>query len=63
MMAFLKYCLLSFCFNKVNGMYTSSDDVLVLTPSNFEKSVLQNVGIQFVEFYAPWPLVVGRQNL
>jgi len=36
------------------GMYSSSDDVVVLTPSNFDAKVKNGDGLWFVEFYAPW---------
>lgn len=35
-------------------MYSSQDDVIELTASNFEKLVYQSNAIWIVEFYAPW---------
>merc|ERR1719424_2169407 len=34
--------------------YTDDDDVVVLTPENFEESVIASEELWFVEFYAPW---------
>lgn len=42
------------CFNYVTALYSSSDPVIVLTPTNFDKQVLQDDSIWIVEFYAPW---------
>uniref|UniRef100_A0A8C6TWA2 Protein disulfide-isomerase A6 n=1 Tax=Neogobius melanostomus TaxID=47308 RepID=A0A8C6TWA2_9GOBI len=36
------------------ALYSSSDDVIELTPSNFNKEVLQSDSLWLVEFYAPW---------
>ncbi|XP_069055019.1 protein disulfide-isomerase A6 isoform X2 [Lepisosteus oculatus] len=38
----------------VNGLYSSSDDVVELTPSNFNREVIQSDSLWLVEFYAPW---------
>ncbi|XP_012869009.1 PREDICTED: protein disulfide-isomerase A6 [Dipodomys ordii] len=38
----------------VSGLYSSSDDVIELTPSNFNREVIQSNGLWLVEFYAPW---------
>ncbi|KAM7367787.1 hypothetical protein PAMP_014062 [Pampus punctatissimus] len=38
----------------VHAMYSASDDVVVLTPSNFNKEVIQSDSLWLVEFYAPW---------
>ncbi|XP_072313078.1 protein disulfide-isomerase A6 [Eucyclogobius newberryi] len=38
----------------VQGLYSSSDDVVELTPANFNREVLQSDGLWLVEFYAPW---------
>lgn len=38
----------------VNGLYSSSDDVIELTPSNFNQEVIQSDSLWLVEFYAPW---------
>ncbi|KAK2143891.1 hypothetical protein LSH36_804g00025 [Paralvinella palmiformis] len=38
----------------VSGFYTSSDDVVELTPSNFNNLVIHGEGLWLVEFYAPW---------
>lgn len=35
-------------------MYDSSDDVIELTDSNFDRQVANSDGIWVVEFYAPW---------
>ncbi|KYO32992.1 protein disulfide-isomerase A6 isoform X1 [Alligator mississippiensis] len=41
-------------FLAVNSLYSSSDDVIELTPTNFNKEVLQSASLWLVEFYAPW---------
>ncbi|XP_038134619.1 protein disulfide-isomerase A6 [Cyprinodon tularosa] len=38
----------------VRAMYSSSDDVIELTPSNFNREVIQSDSLWLVEFYAPW---------
>ena len=38
----------------VHGLYSPSDDVVELTPSNFNREVLQSDSLWLVEFYAPW---------
>lgn len=37
-----------------NCMYSSTSDVVELTPSNFDKLVTNSDHIWVVEFYAPW---------
>lgn len=37
-----------------NCLYSSSDDVVELTASNFKSKVLDSDELWFVEFYAPW---------
>ena len=37
-----------------NGFYSSSDDVIELDASNFDRLVTQSSDIWFVEFYASW---------
>jgi hypothetical protein len=44
----------------VNGFYSSSDDVIQLDPSNFDRLVVQSSDLWIVEFYAPW---CGRKYL
>ena len=46
-------CLVAIA-TSVSGFYTSSDDVVELTPSNFNKLVIQSDEVWMVEFYAPW---------
>jgi thiol-disulfide isomerase/thioredoxin len=36
------------------AMYPSNSDVIELTPSNFNKLVIQSDEVWIVEFYAPW---------
>ncbi|GFO12564.1 protein disulfide-isomerase a6 [Plakobranchus ocellatus] len=36
------------------GLYGPGDDVIVLTPSNFHKTVIESNELWLVEFYAPW---------
>uniref|UniRef100_G3P4Z2 Protein disulfide-isomerase A6 n=1 Tax=Gasterosteus aculeatus aculeatus TaxID=481459 RepID=G3P4Z2_GASAC len=36
------------------AFYSASDDVVELTPSNFNKEVIQSDSLWLVEFYAPW---------
>jgi protein disulfide-isomerase A6 len=38
----------------VCGFYDAKDDVVVLTPDNFDKKVLKSKSVWIVEFYAPW---------
>lgn len=38
----------------VRAFYSPDDDVVELTPSNFNKEVIQSDGLWLVEFYAPW---------
>lgn len=38
----------------VTALYDSSDDVKILTPSNFNQQVIQSDGLWLVEFFAPW---------
>ncbi|KAG5454476.1 Protein disulfide-isomerase A6 [Clonorchis sinensis] len=51
-MVFLLYSLLPFLC-PVLGLYSSNDDVIELTPSNFNR-VTSDDSVWFVEFYAPW---------
>uniref|UniRef100_A0A673UDQ9 Protein disulfide-isomerase A6 n=1 Tax=Suricata suricatta TaxID=37032 RepID=A0A673UDQ9_SURSU len=41
-------------FLAAHGLYSSSDDVVELTPSNFNREVMQSDSLWLVEFYAPW---------
>lgn len=41
-------------FLTANGLYSSGDDVVELTPTNFHKEVMQSDSLWLVEFYAPW---------
>ncbi|KAG8445647.1 hypothetical protein GDO86_010433 [Hymenochirus boettgeri] len=41
-------------FAAVSALYSSSDDVIELTPSNFNKEVIQSDSLWLIEFYAPW---------
>ena len=38
----------------VSAFYGPSDDVVVLTPSNFNSKVIQGDEVWLIEFYAPW---------
>lgn len=38
----------------VNGLYTNSDDVQILTAGNFQHKVVGSDDLWLVEFYAPW---------
>ncbi|KAI2652043.1 Protein disulfide-isomerase A6 [Labeo rohita] len=38
----------------VHGLYSASDDVVELNPSNFNREVLQSDSLWLIEFYAPW---------
>nr|XP_057912484.1 protein disulfide-isomerase A6 [Doryrhamphus excisus] len=44
-------CSLLVC---ISSFYSSSDDVIELTPSNFNSEVIQSDNLWLVEFYAPW---------
>ncbi|XP_034017539.1 protein disulfide-isomerase A6 isoform X2 [Thalassophryne amazonica] len=37
-----------------HGMYSASDDVIELNPTNFNREVIQSDSLWLVEFYAPW---------
>ncbi|XP_017858935.1 PREDICTED: probable protein disulfide-isomerase A6 [Drosophila arizonae] len=50
--AFVSIFLLFLC--EANAFYSPSDNVVELTPSNFNREVLQSDAIWVVEFYAPW---------
>ncbi|XP_055386735.1 protein disulfide-isomerase A6 homolog [Condylostylus longicornis] len=52
----LSYLLLvlAIIFNCADALYPTNGDVVELTPSNFDKLVLQDDAIWIVEFYAPW---------
>lgn len=41
-------------FLTAKGLYSSSDDVIELTPSNFNQEVIQSDSLWLVEFFAPW---------
>ena len=51
-----------FCFSAIlligisytYGLYTSTDDVIELTASNFQREVINSDELWLVEFYAPW---------
>ncbi|XP_028652693.1 protein disulfide-isomerase A6 isoform X1 [Erpetoichthys calabaricus] len=47
-------CVTHLLFMTVNGFYTSSDDVIELSPSNFNREVIQSDNLWLIEFYAPW---------
>ncbi|XP_039604836.1 protein disulfide-isomerase A6 isoform X2 [Polypterus senegalus] len=47
-------CVTHLLFMTVNGFYTSSDDVIELSPSNFNREVIQSDSLWLIEFYAPW---------
>ncbi len=36
------------------ALYGPGDDVVELTPSNWDKRVMQDDGLWIIEFYAPW---------
>jgi protein disulfide-isomerase A6 len=36
------------------ALYSKGDAVVDLTPSNFDKEVINGDGVWIVEFYAPW---------
>lgn len=38
----------------VSSLYSEGDDVVILTESNFDSSVIQSNDKWMVEFYAPW---------
>ncbi|KAL2082437.1 hypothetical protein ACEWY4_022255 [Coilia grayii] len=46
--------LCSWAVLSVHCLYSPSDDVVELTPSNFNREVLQSDSLWLVEFYAPW---------
>ncbi|KAI6652646.1 hypothetical protein LOD99_4430 [Oopsacas minuta] len=48
------FTILYSCLSFTSALYTKSDDVIELTPTNFNQLVLGGEGMWFVEFYAPW---------
>ncbi|CAG9117976.1 unnamed protein product [Plutella xylostella] len=54
-MFLLQSCLgLLLCVAGTLALYSPSDDVIDLTPSNFDKLVTNSDDIWLIEFYAPW---------
>ncbi|CAF1367088.1 unnamed protein product [Adineta ricciae] len=47
-------CLILCLIVSTNGFYSSSDDVIELDPSNFDRLVTQSSDLWFIEFYASW---------
>lgn len=41
-------------FAAARCMYSANDDVVTLSPANFQREVLQSDSLWLVEFYAPW---------
>ncbi|XP_051954192.1 protein disulfide-isomerase A6-like [Xyrauchen texanus] len=54
MRALLGVLVCSLSVLSVHGLYSAGDDVIELTPSNFNREVIQSDSIWLVEFYAPW---------
>uniref|UniRef100_A0A672NZK1 Protein disulfide-isomerase A6 n=1 Tax=Sinocyclocheilus grahami TaxID=75366 RepID=A0A672NZK1_SINGR len=54
MRAFLGVLACSLTVLSVHGLYSASDDVVELNPSNFNREVIQSDSLWLVEFYAPW---------
>ncbi|KAH8266620.1 hypothetical protein KR018_003822 [Drosophila ironensis] len=46
--------LLGIGLGSAHGFYSPSDDVVVLTPDNFESEVLGDNATWVLQFYAPW---------
>ncbi|CAG9796931.1 unnamed protein product [Diatraea saccharalis] len=46
--------ILLFCAVGSYGLYDSSSDVVELTPSNFDKLVINSDEVWIIEFFAPW---------
>ncbi|XP_053381773.1 protein disulfide-isomerase A6 homolog [Mercenaria mercenaria] len=46
--------LLALCVTTCSCLYSSTDDVVELTPSNFHKLVMNGDELWLIEFYAPW---------
>ncbi|KAM8953881.1 protein disulfide-isomerase A6 isoform 2-T2 [Pelodytes ibericus] len=53
-MSFCVGAVLCALFIAARCMYSASDDVVELTPSNFNREVLQSDSLWLIEFYAPW---------
>jgi len=45
---------LALCFGLSSALYSKSDDVVELTPNNFDAKVKNSDELWLVEFYAPW---------
>ncbi|KAM9435977.1 protein disulfide-isomerase A6 [Clarias gariepinus] len=54
MRAFLGVFVCSVAVLSVHALYSASDNVIELNPSNFNREVLQSDSLWLVEFYAPW---------
>ncbi|XP_046462234.1 protein disulfide-isomerase A6 homolog [Daphnia pulex] len=48
------YCFIACFVSLTHALYPSSSDVIELTPSNFNKLVINSDEVWVVEFYAPW---------
>lgn len=46
--------MLTVCLTGCLAIYPSNSDVVELTPSNFDKLVINSDEIWVVEFFAPW---------
>lgn len=53
-MSSLSGVLASSLLLSVRAFYSASDDVVQLSPNNFNKEVVQSDSLWLVEFYAPW---------
>ena len=45
---------LAFVCSVSHGLYSPSDDVVILNANNFNSKVIQSNELWFVEFFAPW---------
>merc|ERR1712071_54245 len=46
--------LLAMCAQQARALYSAGSSVIELTPSNFNKLVINSNEVWIVEFYAPW---------
>jgi protein disulfide-isomerase A6 len=53
-MQIVRLSILFILLNQTFTLYSSSDDVVELTQSNFKDLVLNSDDLWLVEFYAPW---------
>lgn len=54
MFKLISFFIGAFLISNAHSLYSPSDDVVILTSSNFQSKVVQSDELWFVEFFAPW---------